>query len=65
MAYEHDPEVGKALFLQVKPQIEAYLTRRAQTELVAQLRESAKVERLDKPATPPAAPAAPAPEAKK
>jgi peptidyl-prolyl cis-trans isomerase C len=52
-------------FDQVKPQIEAYLARRAQTELVAQLRESAKVERLDKPATPPAPAAAPAPAPKK
>jgi peptidyl-prolyl cis-trans isomerase C len=49
-------------FDQVKPQIESYLARRAQTELVAQLRESAKVERLDKPATPPAPATAPAPK---
>jgi hypothetical protein len=32
---------------------------------VTQLRETAKVERLDKPATPPAAPAMPAPAEKK
>jgi peptidyl-prolyl cis-trans isomerase C len=61
-------------FDQVKGQIEAYVARRAQTEFVAQLRESAKIERLDKPAVamaaPPAGamaapPAAPAPPAKK
>ncbi|HWM82257.1 MAG TPA: peptidylprolyl isomerase [Pseudolabrys sp.] len=32
----------------VKPQLEAYVTRKAQAELVTKLRESAKVERLDK-----------------
>jgi len=46
-------------FAQVKPQIEQYVTRKAQSEYVAKLRETAKVERLDQPA--PAAPAAPAP----
>lgn len=44
-------------FEQVKPQIEQFIGRRAQAELVAKLRESAKVERLDKPSTP--APAEP------
>ncbi|RJF76118.1 peptidylprolyl isomerase [Rhodopseudomonas palustris] len=37
-------------FDQVKPQIEQYVTRKAQSDYVAQLRQSAKVERLDKPA---------------
>ncbi len=41
---------------QVKPQIEQFIGRKAQAELVAKLREGAKIERLDggKPATPPA-----------
>jgi peptidyl-prolyl cis-trans isomerase C len=53
-------------FDKVKDQIASYVARKAQTEFVAQLRESAKIERLDKPATPPAAapPAAPAPAPK-
>ena len=37
-------------FAQVKPQIEQYITRKAQAEYVAKLRQEAKVERLDKPA---------------
>jgi peptidyl-prolyl cis-trans isomerase C len=37
-------------FDQVKPQIEQYVTRKAQAEYVAKLRETAKVERMDKPA---------------
>ena len=37
-------------FEQVKAQIETYVTRKAQAEYVAKLRETAKVERLDKPA---------------
>ena len=37
-------------FDKVKDQIEAYVGRRAQTEFVAQLREGAKIERLDRPA---------------
>jgi peptidyl-prolyl cis-trans isomerase C len=41
------PEVDE-----VKDQIEAYLARKAQTEYIAKLRQSAKVERLDKPAEP-------------
>src|ERR1700758_2280227 len=36
-------------FEQVKPQIETYVTRKAQAEYVAKLRQAAKVERLDKP----------------
>ena len=58
-------------FDQVKPQIEAYVVRKAQADYVAKLRTAAKVERLDGPpaaATPAApdakaAPAAPAPAA--
>ncbi len=37
-------------FDKVKDQIETYLTRKAQTEFVAKLRQSGKIERLDKPA---------------
>jgi peptidyl-prolyl cis-trans isomerase C len=49
----------------LKDRIEAFVMRKAQTELVSQLRESAKVERLDKPAgaglpVPPAPNTAPA-----
>jgi peptidyl-prolyl cis-trans isomerase C len=39
-------------FEKVKDQIEAYVARKAQSELVAKLRQTAKVERLDKPAEP-------------
>jgi len=39
-------------FDEVKPQIEQFVTRQAQAKLVEQLRASAKIERLDKPATP-------------
>jgi peptidyl-prolyl cis-trans isomerase C len=39
-------------FDKVKDQIETYLARKAQTEYVAKLRQSAKIERLDKPAEP-------------
>src|SRR3954453_11425795 len=35
-------------FEQVKPQIETYVTRKAQADYVAKLRQAAKVERLDK-----------------
>jgi peptidyl-prolyl cis-trans isomerase C len=45
-------------FEQVKGQIEAFVARRSQTELVAQLREGAKIERLDQPAAKPGEPAA-------
>jgi peptidyl-prolyl cis-trans isomerase C len=48
-------------FDQVKAQIETYVTRKAQADYVAKLRESAKVERTDQAAnTPPANAAAPA-----
>ena len=39
-------------FEKVKDQIESFLARKAQTEYVARLRQSAKIERLDKPAEP-------------
>jgi len=52
-------------FEQVKDQIEAFIARRAQTELVAQLREGAKIERLDRPAPKPGEPAKPAEPMKK
>lgn len=39
-------------FEEVKPQIDQYLERKAQQDIVVALREKAKVERLDKPATP-------------
>ena len=45
-------------FEQVKPQIETYVTRKAQAEYVAKLRESAKVERMDHAANTPAPDAA-------
>mgnify|MGYP000259329176 CR=1 FL=1 len=45
-------------FEQVKGQIETYVTRKAQAEYVAKLREVAKVERTDKPAEPAAKPEA-------
>jgi peptidyl-prolyl cis-trans isomerase C len=54
-------------FEQVRAQIETYVTRKAQADYVAKLREAAKVERMDKPeetaksdAKPDAAPAKPA-----
>jgi len=37
-------------FEKVKDQIEAFLARKAQTDFITKLRQSAKVERLDKPA---------------
>jgi peptidyl-prolyl cis-trans isomerase C len=52
-------------FEKVKDQIANYVARRSQTDFIAQLRESAKIERLDKAAAPPAAPAAPATPAPK
>ena len=39
-------------FDEVKPQIEQFVTRKAQAQLVEDLRKSAKIERLDKPADP-------------
>ncbi len=50
-------------FDEVKPQIENYVTRKAQADLVTKLRAEGKVERLDKPADA-AKPAPPAPEKK-
>src|SRR6202046_5617314 len=37
-------------FAQVKAQIETYVTRKAQADYVAKLRETAKIERMDQPA---------------
>jgi peptidyl-prolyl cis-trans isomerase C len=48
-------------FEQVKPQIETYVTRKAQAEYVSKLRESAKVERMDQASNAPV----PAPDAAK
>lgn len=42
----------KPTFDEVKPQIENYVSRKAQAELVTKLRADAKIERLDKPAAP-------------
>jgi peptidyl-prolyl cis-trans isomerase C len=39
-------------FDKVKDQLETYVARKAQTEYIAKLRQSAKIERLDKPAEP-------------
>jgi peptidyl-prolyl cis-trans isomerase C len=39
-------------YADVKPQIEQFIARKAQAELVAKLREGAKIERTDKPAAP-------------
>ena len=48
-------------FEEVKPQIENYVVRKAQAELVTKLRADAKIERMDKPAAKPEeTPAAPA-----
>jgi peptidyl-prolyl cis-trans isomerase C len=56
-------------FDQVKAQIETYVTRKAQADYVAKLREGAKVERMDQaaaePAKPEAKPEAAKPEAPK
>jgi len=52
-------------FEQVKGQIETYVTRKAQADYVAKLREAAKVERMDKPAEPAAKPEAAKPDAAK
>jgi peptidyl-prolyl cis-trans isomerase C len=41
-------------FEEMKEQVEQYLTRKAQQDLILALREKAKVERLDKPAAAPA-----------
>jgi peptidyl-prolyl cis-trans isomerase C len=50
-------------FDQVKGQIETYVTRKAQADYVAKLRETAKIERMDQAANTPAA--TPAPDASK
>jgi peptidyl-prolyl cis-trans isomerase C len=57
---------------QVKPQLESFVARKAQSEYLAKLREGAKIERLDKPAeaakpaqAPTATPATPPAEEKK
>jgi peptidyl-prolyl cis-trans isomerase C len=52
-------------FDEMKEQVEAYLTRKTQQEIVLALREKAKIERLDKPAETPAAPGAATPAQKK
>jgi peptidyl-prolyl cis-trans isomerase C len=53
-------------FDQVKSQIEAYVTRKAQADYVAKLREGAKIERMDQAAnTPAATPDAAKPDAAK
>jgi peptidyl-prolyl cis-trans isomerase C len=51
-------------FDEVKPQIESYMTRKAQAELVTTLRAGAKIEKMYK-TEPPATPAAPAAPEKK
>jgi len=51
-------------FEEVKPQIEQYVVRKAQAEMVTKLRTEAKIERMDKPASP-ADPAKPVDPAKK
>lgn len=45
-------------FEEVKDQLASFVERRAQSEMVARLREGAKIERLDKPAASPATPSA-------
>jgi peptidyl-prolyl cis-trans isomerase C len=47
-------------FEDVKPQIENFVVRKAQAELVTKLRADAKIERMDKPAKTEEKPAAPA-----
>jgi peptidyl-prolyl cis-trans isomerase C len=47
-------------FEEVKPQIENYVVRKAQADLVTKLRAEAKIERMDKPAKTDDKPAAPA-----
>jgi peptidyl-prolyl cis-trans isomerase C len=51
-------------FEQVKPQIETYVTRKAQAEYVAKLREAAKVERMDQASNTPTPDAAKPAESK-
>ena len=47
-------------FDKVKDQIETFVMRRTQTEILAKLRQGATIERLDQPAAPPVPPAPPA-----
>ena len=54
---------AKPTFEDVKPQIEQYVVRKAQADLITKLREDAKIEKMYTVA-PPAAPAMPAPEKK-
>ena len=46
-------------FDQVRDQVEAFVTRKAQTDYIAKLRAENKIERLDQPTTPPAEKSAP------
>jgi peptidyl-prolyl cis-trans isomerase C len=48
----------------MKEQVESYLGRKTQQDILLALRKQAKVERLDEPAKPAAAPAAPAEQKK-
>ena len=48
-------------FEEMKEQVDTYLTRKAQQDFVLELRQKAKIERLDAPKPPEAAPATPAP----
>src|SRR4051812_9641058 len=52
-------------FEEMKEQVEQYLTRKAQQDLVLKLRQNAKIERLDQPAEAKPGEAAPAPAAPK
>jgi peptidyl-prolyl cis-trans isomerase C len=52
-------------FDQVKSQIETYVTRKAQADYVAKLRQGAKIERMDQAANTPPAPNAAKPDASK
>ncbi len=54
---------AKPTFEDVKPQIEQYVVRKAQADLITKLRDDAKIEKMYTVA-PPAAPAMPAPEKK-
>jgi len=47
-------------FDQVKPQLERFVVRKAQMDLVSKLRAEAKIERFDKPTPPAQAPQPPA-----
>ena len=62
--YQGRTDVLFALFDKVKDQLETYVVRRSQVEMITKLRQEAKIERLTPPAAP-AAPAAPPAEQKK